>query len=132
MARRCAPVAPPAAVASFRFPGLGRFAKRLISLSGWVAEWFKAPVLKADFTHPGPSHLIPTSADFRGFCASLAVVRAELSRHVSCCPVPIPVPSFAIRRAPEYEIMNSSSIRYVKLSNLYTYILVTLPTLFDE
>ena len=39
-------------MANFVFSGIARFAKRLISLQGWVAEWFKAPVLKAAQARP--------------------------------------------------------------------------------
>ena len=39
-------------VSVLRFSSLWRFAKRLQSLSRWVAEWFKAPVLKAAYVLP--------------------------------------------------------------------------------
>src|SRR3954462_11603559 len=44
---------------NFGFADVGRFAKRLISLSGWVAEWFKAPVLKTGVGSRPPGVRIP-------------------------------------------------------------------------
>jgi hypothetical protein len=46
-------------VANFVFSGAERFAKRLIFVSGWVAEWFKAPVLKTGVGSRSPGVRIP-------------------------------------------------------------------------
>jgi hypothetical protein len=52
------------AAANFLFSVPRRFANRLVCNDGWVAEWFKAPVLKAEHGRPEPYRNIPTRPDF--------------------------------------------------------------------
>lgn len=52
--------------ANFGFSAAEPLAKCLISLSGWVAEWFKAPVLKAVSVHYSPYLPIPYAPQNNG------------------------------------------------------------------
>ena len=78
--------------ADFQLRASQGHAKQPIVLNGWVAEWFKAPVLKADHGCPCPSCRVPSGLIFSGFLAQQEPYRAALYRLVPCNPVPIPVP----------------------------------------
>jgi len=82
--------------ANFGFSGTWRFAKCLISLSGWVAEWFKAPVLKAALHRSGRSHRVTFHPLFRCFCDRSSAGRPPSSHPVPCSPVAIPVATLPI------------------------------------
>ena len=73
--------------ANFRLSGALHHDKHLILLNGWVAEWFKAPVLKTGAGLFVLSLAVPPSTDFRempGFSTPSIPPHTSLSLAVRC------------------------------------------------
>jgi hypothetical protein len=80
--------------ADFQLRASQEHAKQPIILNGWVAEWFKAPVLKAEYPNPDASLIVSPCRLFPEVSGRPLVSRPAHYRLIPRCPVPISVPSF--------------------------------------